>query len=145
MSVVGSTNPQPHQKIQTICLMVLAAAAIIYLVYWLRPVLVPLVVAWFVVSGLRPILITLEQSLGVNRVIAAGITFLTGMFMLVLFGLALWASVIDLSQNADAYRQRVLEIVQKVEDSFPDQWAATFLNKGLLIDDRIPPQDPLDL
>ncbi|XZE54500.1 AI-2E family transporter [Planctomycetaceae bacterium SH139] len=145
MSVVGSTNPQPHQKIQTVCLMVLAAAAIIYLVYWLRPVLVPLVVAWFVVSGLRPILITLEQSLGVNRVIAAGITFLTGMFMLVLFGLALWASVIDLSQNADAYRQRVLEIVQKVEDSFPDQWAATFLNKGLLIDGSSPAKDQPDL
>ena len=39
-----------HSRIQTACLMVLVAVAITYMVYWLRPVLVPLVVAFFVVA-----------------------------------------------------------------------------------------------
>ena len=84
-------------KSQTVCLVTLTTLAVIYTVYWLRPVLVPLVVAIFVVSGVSPILVTLEKRLGVTRIIAAALTFLAGVVMLGLFGFTIWASIVDLS------------------------------------------------
>jgi AI-2 transport protein TqsA len=106
---------ESRSNIQTICLLVLTAAVVTYLIYWLRPVLVPLVVAIFVVSGVGPILKTLEYRLGVTRVVAAGLTFLAGVAILVVFGCSLWISVGDLSRNAPAYRGRVTELATKVE------------------------------
>lgn len=103
-------------KAQTISLLVLAVVVGTFSIYWLRPVLVPLVVALFVVSGIVPILNALERRLGVNRIIAAGLTFLTGLFLLVVFGLSIWVSMVDLSRNANAYRQRVREIVNELEE-----------------------------
>ena len=100
-----------YRRIQTVCLMVLAVVAAMYSIYWLRPVLVPLVVALFVVSGVSPILKTLERRLGVSRLIAAGLTFLAGVALLVIFGLSIWVSVVDLRNNSQAYRSRVREIV----------------------------------
>ncbi|MCO8125253.1 AI-2E family transporter [Stieleria sp. TO1_6] len=103
-------------RIQSICLMVLVVVAVTYSIYWLRPVLVPLVVALFVVSGVNPILKTLEKRLGVSRIVAAGLTFLSGVVALVIFGLSIWISLVDLSKNQNAYRQRVKDIVNRFED-----------------------------
>ena len=110
---------ESRSRIQTLCLMVLTVAVVTYLIYWLRPVLVPLVVAIFVVSGLSPVLKALEKKLGVTRIVAAGLTFLAGVVMLVVFGCSLWISVIDLSSNSEAYRGRVRELVNKVESRLP--------------------------
>ncbi|MDG2224507.1 MAG: AI-2E family transporter [Rubripirellula sp.] len=106
-------------KSQTICLVTLTTLAVIYTVYWLRPVLVPLVVAIFVVSGVSPILVTLEKRLGVTRIIAAALTFLAGVVMLGLFGFTIWASIVDLSKNSDRYRLRVRKLVAEVESRIP--------------------------
>ncbi|MEM1068072.1 MAG: AI-2E family transporter [Planctomycetota bacterium] len=106
-------------RIQTICLITLTALAVTYTVYWLRPVLVPLVVAIFVVSGVSPILVTLEKRLGVNRLIAAALTFMAGVVLLGLFGFSIWASIIDLSKNSRDYQRRVQELVAEVEARIP--------------------------
>lgn len=68
----------PDKKIQTLALVILAVIATTHMIYWLRPVLVPLVVALFVVSSINPILSTLEKSLRVSRLVAAVLTFLAG-------------------------------------------------------------------
>jgi AI-2 transport protein TqsA len=115
------TDADPESRIRTICLMVLAGVAITYLLYWLRPVLVPLVVAFFIVSGVSPILRTLERRLGVNRIVAAGLTFLAGVVILVIFGSSIWVSVVDLSTHSDAYRTRVRELVLEFEERLPDR------------------------
>ena len=106
-------------RIQTACLLVLVAVCITFSVYWLRPVLVPLVVAFFVVSGITPVLSVLEKRLGVTRIVAAGLTFLFGVVVLILFGCSIWVSMIDLSTNAQAYRNRVRHLVNRVESYLP--------------------------
>ncbi len=116
-------SEESRSRIRTICLVVLTAAVVTYLIFWLRPVLVPLVVAMFVVSGVGPILKTLENRLGVTRIVAAFLTFLAGVVILVVFGCSLWVSVADLSSNSDAYRARVGEIVEKVESIIPDRFS----------------------
>ena len=106
-------------RVQTICLVILVAVAITFVVYWLRPVLVPFVVAVFVVSGISPVLDLLEKRLGVSRIVAAGLTFLSGVVILVIFGISIWLSVLDLSKNSGAYRARVRELVMEIEDKVP--------------------------
>ncbi|MGI9471003.1 MAG: AI-2E family transporter [Rubripirellula sp.] len=124
----------PHPRIQTACLLVLVAVAITYMVFWLRPVLVPLVVAFFVVSGVSPVLTTLESRLGVNRIVAAGLTFLAGVVVLVVFGCSIWVSIVDLSANAPAYRKRVGEIVNRIDAQFP---------RNLFASDEETPEPPV--
>ena len=84
------SEDDPQTRIQTACLLVLVAVCITFSVYWLRPVLVPLVVAFFVVSGISPVLSVLEKRLGVTRIVAAGLTFLFGVIVLVSFGCSIW-------------------------------------------------------
>nr|WP_286177589.1 AI-2E family transporter [Rhodopirellula sp. JC639] len=117
-----SDSPEPgkrmtDQQIQTVCLMVLAGVAGIYLVYWLRPVLVPFVVACFIVSGVGPILTYLENRFSVSRVVAAGMAFLLGVGLMGLFGLTISFSIIDLAKNKDDYRIRVRQLVDKLDDT----------------------------
>ena len=111
----------PQKRVQTACLLVLVAVCITFSVYWLRPVLVPLVVAFFVVSGISPVLSILEKRLGVTRIVAAGLTFLAGVIVLIIFGCSIWVSMIDLSTNAQAYRNRVSTIVNRVESYLPQR------------------------
>jgi AI-2 transport protein TqsA len=110
---------QSRSQIQTVCLMVLAGSAIAYAVFLLRPVLMPFVVAVFVVSGIGPILDSLERRLGVDRLMAAAITFLAGIFLMLLLSWALWSSTAELAANAPAYRNRIREIVHYVEEHVP--------------------------
>ncbi|MEO1527753.1 MAG: AI-2E family transporter [Planctomycetota bacterium] len=110
-----STGTDP----QTICLVILAVFVVMYAVYWLRPVLVPFVVAVFVVSGVGPILTGLERRLGVNRVIASGITLVLGALIVAAFGVAIGNSVVELNKNKAAYQARVETIVDSVEARLP--------------------------
>lgn len=119
MNDVTSSPRDPQARIQTTCLIILVAIALTYVVYWLRPVLVPFVVSIFVVSGVTPILELLEQRLNVSRLVAAGLTFLSGFAILVVFGISIWLSVLDLSNNASGYRSRVRELVSEIEDKLP--------------------------
>lgn len=106
------------QHIQTVCLMVLAGVAGVYLVYWLRPVLVPFIVACFIVSGVGPILTHLEHRFNVSRVVAAGMAFLLGVALMGIFGLTISFSIIDLANNKDDYRKRVRQLVNRLDDTF---------------------------
>ena len=108
-------DEQSSARIQTVSLAVLAVVAATFSIYWLRPVLVPLVVALFVVSGVSPILNALKERLGVNCIIAAGITFLAGVALLLVFGFSIWMSMVDLNKNSRNYRNRVEDIVDWAE------------------------------
>jgi predicted PurR-regulated permease PerM len=119
---------QPHpvqsisdRRVQTVCLMVLATVAGLGAVYWLRPVLVPLVVAIFVVSGINPLLTYLEHRLHVSRIFAAGLAFLLGTVFLGAFLVAIASSARDLNNNKDRYQQRVKQITSNLEGWIPSR------------------------
>ncbi len=114
----STTNPQ------TICLIILATAVIAYSIYWLRPVLLPFVIALFVVSAITPLLDSLQRRLGANRLVAAGVTFLAGLLLMLLLGWTIWASVVELRHSGPAYRQRIQDIANTLEDKLPERLAA---------------------
>lgn len=112
-------SEESRKRIWTICLVVLSTIAVTYAIFWLRPVLVPAVVAVFVVSGVSPILKVFQDKLGVTRLVAAALTFLAGAVVLVIFGCSLFISVVEVADNAEAYRNRVRVLARKVESQLP--------------------------
>ncbi|QDV24256.1 AI-2E family transporter [Aureliella helgolandensis] len=109
-------NSLTSGKIATICLVIIATSVATHMIYWLRPVLVPFVVALFVVSGITPLLDTLEKRLKVNRLVAATLTFLCGLVTMGVLGACLWLSVAQMSEQGEAYQTRVKELVTKTQD-----------------------------
>lgn len=87
------------------CLSVIATGTIGLVLYLLRPVLAPFVVAVFFTVGLRPVLHLLQKRLLPSRVIAVATVFLVGIVLLLLLGGAV-ASSIDQLTHDDAYQQR---------------------------------------
>ncbi len=119
-----NTTPQSpldqEVRIQTVCQMVLATVAIVGILYWLRPVLVPFVLAVFLVTGIAPLLELIERRLKVPRIVAVAITFLLGVALLALLWLVIWLSVASLLEDADMYRSRLHELVQRVSAVLPE-------------------------
>jgi len=107
-----------EQRLQTACLLFIVAVLAAFGAYWLRPVLLPFVVAVFIVSGVSPILEALQRSVASTRLMAAVIAFLAGCLIVATLMAALWASVVDLAENAGAYQARVEQFVVEVEDLF---------------------------
>jgi len=112
-------KPISDRRIQTVSLMVLAAIAGVFSVYWLRPVLVPFILACFIVSGVGPLLSHVESRIGVSRLSAAAMTFLFCLALLGAFGLTLFASIVDLYSNSGDYLERVRRLTAMVEDNIP--------------------------
>ena len=95
------------------CLSVIAAGTIGLLLYLLRPVLAPFVVAIFLTVGLRPILDVLQRRLHLNRVAAVGVAFLLAVVLLLFLGVAI-ASSVDQLANDDAYQQRAAAATERI-------------------------------
>lgn len=115
-------------KVQTACLAVIATVLVTYMIYWLRPILVPFVVAVFVVSGVAPLLDALEHRLSVSRPIAAAIAFVFGLIVIFLLGFFLWLSVWEMAEQGPAYRKRINSLVASTEkflDSDLMSWRLT--------------------
>lgn len=107
-----------EQRLQTVCLVFITAVMASFSAYWLRPVLLPFVVAVFIVSGVSPILEAIQKSVASTRLVAAVIAFLAGCVLVAVLMTALWASLVDLSQHAGAYQVRVIELVDDVKNLF---------------------------
>ena len=96
---------------QSLCLSVVAASTIGIMLYLLRPVLVPFVVAVFFTVGLSPILEILQRRLLPSRVAAVTAAFLLGVILLLLlFGTV--TSSIDQLANDDAYQRRAVAVTE---------------------------------
>ncbi|OYP33158.1 AI-2E family transporter [Rhodopirellula sp. MGV] len=95
------------------CLSIIATGTIGALLYVLRPVLAPFVVAIFLTVGLRPILELLQRRLRTNRIVAVAIVFLLVVVSLVLLGGAI-ASSIDQLASDDAYQHRAAAVTEEI-------------------------------
>lgn len=108
------------QKTQTTCLVILSTIAIGFSLAFLKSVLLPFVIALFIVIGLQPILEFVEKKLKLHRLVAFAVTFLAGVALSVGFAFMVWISVSDLSRNSDAYTDRLGEIATWIMDRLPD-------------------------
>ncbi len=116
---MATDTTNPDRRMQTVCLLILTAVAIGVALYMLRPVLIPFVLAVFLVYCLSPVIDVQVKSLNIPRSVAVVSTILLG--CLVLFGLWLlvWASVSQMAQNAGAYEEHFKELVENTTERLP--------------------------
>ncbi len=109
------------QKTQTVCMVVLATIAVGFSLFYLKSVLLPFVIALFVVIGVRPVLDFFETKLKMSRYFSFAVAFAIGTAMLIGFGLLIWLSINDLTRNSGAYEERLNAIGQWVGDRLLEQ------------------------
>lgn len=107
------------QRTQNICLVLLATIAVSFSLFYLKSVLLPFVIALFVVIGCRPILEFVEKQLKLPRSIAFGLSFLIGNLLLIGFALLLWFSITDLQNKSSVYEKRINIIATWVVEKLP--------------------------
>jgi len=107
------------QRTQNICLVLLATIAVSFSLFYLKSVLLPFVIALFVVIGCRPILEFVEKQLKLPRSIAFGLSFLIGNLLLIGFALLLWFSITDLQNKSNVYEKRMNIIATWVVEKLP--------------------------
>lgn len=96
-----------HQRTQTICLLILAAAAIGGALYVLRPVLVPFVLALFLSVAVSPVMDVLHLRLRLPRGLSIAATVLIGAACLLLMGSLVSASLGELASGQEAYVSKI--------------------------------------
>lgn len=115
--VIGGTLSM--QRTQTICLVILATVAVGFSLSFLKSVLLPFVIALFVVIGCRPILEYFSRRLKLPRMLGFGLTFLIGLLGVAVLALLVWLSLADLARHAGDYEQRITAVFSWLAERFP--------------------------
>lgn len=106
-------------RTQTLCLVVLTVIAFGAALYVLRPVLVPFILALFLVGCIAPVLSAIESRFSAPRIVAVGVTFVLGLGLLGLLWALVWASVASLIDDAPTYKKRLAELGHRAESWIP--------------------------
>jgi AI-2 transport protein TqsA len=100
-------------RIATSALVVLSFIAVAASLYYLRPVLVPFVLALFLASGLQPVLSYLERRLEISRLAA----LIVALVLSTLATVALWSvigvSVAELKSKGGQYQSRLDDVIER--------------------------------
>ncbi|MHC5005747.1 MAG: AI-2E family transporter, partial [Planctomycetota bacterium] len=108
-----------EHRIQTVCLLILTVVAIGMALYFLRPVLIPFVLALFFVYALSPAIDLQARRLGIRRWLAVVNTIVLGCVLLFLLWLLIWSSVSQMAANATAYEEQMRELIKTAGDKLP--------------------------
>ncbi len=113
-------DPGPRERnIQTVCLILLSALAAAAALYWLRPVMVPFVLAVFIAYGLSPLVNVSVRRLRFPRPLAVGGTLALAFLLLLLLGGLVSASVGQLASNAEVYQAKLGVLLADISESLP--------------------------
>jgi len=117
--------PTPSQhletRIQTVCLLLLAAIAGAGALYWLRPVLIPFVLAIFVALGLGLLLETLITRLRVPRALALPAAGAIGLLAFLSVGALISASASQLAASGPVYSGQLRGLVERTTQLLPPE------------------------
>ena len=115
----GKVGSEGQARIQTTCLVVLATLALAAALAWLRPVMIPFVLAVFIAISLAPLIDLQERHLKLPRALALLTTVaLTGLMLLTL-GSLVSASVGELAESSELYSSRLLLLTERVIAALP--------------------------
>ncbi len=107
--------PNKEFRFQTICLCIISAFVICFALYFLKPVLIPFVLALFFTYSLTPIIDFLMRVLKCPRGLAIFLTIVLGLVLLTLFSILISASVTQISSSATDYQSNIRLLIR---DSF---------------------------
>lgn len=102
-------------RISAICLTILAAFATGAALFWLRPVLVPFVLAVFLSIAAEPMVGVLMRSLRLPRGVAIVVTLVLGVALVLLVATVVTAALVQLRDGLDAYLEKLREAGGRIE------------------------------
>jgi AI-2 transport protein TqsA len=108
-----------ERRIQTVCLLLLSAVALGAALYWLRPVMIPFVLALFLALGATPLVNLQVRSLRLPRGLAVATTLMLA--LLVAFGVSLLlsSSVQKLGAEAASYQKQLRHLIEQFAQVLP--------------------------
>jgi AI-2 transport protein TqsA len=113
-------NPnQREQRIQTLCLLVLSAIAVAAALFWLRPILIPFILAIFFSLGLAPLVEVQTRVLKFPSSLAVLSTLILLSVGLALVGGLVSSSLREFSANSAAYQDQIALMVERLRDALP--------------------------
>ena len=105
-----------HKRVQTTCLIVLSVIAGAAALYWLRPVMIPFVLAVLLSYILAPLAHLMVRWTRAPYSLAIFASILVGFILLSMVGGLITASLKELAHNADAYEQKLTRMVNQGVD-----------------------------
>ncbi|RCS51854.1 AI-2E family transporter [Bremerella cremea] len=117
---------------QTICQAILVGGLALLALQLLRPVLLPFVLAIFIVSGLTPVLSGIESRFSTTRLVAVVIASILGLGLVVLLWSILWVSIAQLADDSEKYQERFTEMYTYVETKLDQtsDWFQSYVTPG---------------
>lgn len=106
-------------RIQTFCLLVIAAVALGFALYWLRPVMIPFMLALLITYALAPLLAFLKRHLYAPHAIIVTIAFLIVLLLLTSLSIIVTTSINQLTSDAGSYQSQLNRLITKMIDKFP--------------------------
>jgi AI-2 transport protein TqsA len=113
-----------ENRVQTVCLIVLSAVALGGTMYWLKPVMIPFVLAVFIALGLNSLVNLQMHMLSIPRVLALISTLMLAFLAFTLLGVVITASVGQLADNASAYIAQLTRLMERIGQVLPVQVAS---------------------
>ena len=101
-----------ERRIQTVCLLLLCAVALGAALYWLRPVMIPFVLALFLALGATPLVDLQVRSLRMPRGLAVATTLLLALLLASGVTILLVSSVRQLGAEAASYQEQLRHLVE---------------------------------
>ena len=106
--------------VQTTCLVVIAVLATGAALAWLRPVMIPFVLAVFIAISLAPLVDLQQDYLKLPRLVALLTTILLTGLLLLMLGSLISASVSQLAENSTLYADRLTQLAERAVALLPD-------------------------
>jgi len=110
---------QDNSRIQTVCLLLIAAVAVGAAMNWLQAVLIPFVLAMFLAIALGTLVNVLNRRLRVPRFLAVLIVLILGLGVLVLAGGVVSMAISEMFANSDLYQARAQELLDRALNALP--------------------------
>lgn len=114
-----ASHLRAERRIQTVCLAVLSAVAVGAALYWLRPVLIPFILALFIAYSITPVVDFLRRHLHCPRYVALFVAFLIGFVVVALFALMVSSTIQEIAGNVDQYKEQFGYIINVVIERLP--------------------------
>jgi len=113
------TADQQEGRLRTACLLTITFILVAVALYLLREVMVPLVLAAFVMLAVTPLMDLQTRYLKAPRGVAVVGTLVLCIVVLVLFGLLISASVEQMASNASTYAAQIDKITNRISEALP--------------------------
>ncbi len=111
------TQLERDSRIRTTALVILTFIAVAFALYFLRPVLLPFVLALFIASGLVPVLNLVQGVLDSSRPVAIGVTAVLSIFVVGVIWAVIWVSVSGLLHSEDRFHAGFNSMLVRVGDA----------------------------